>query len=744
MLSITWQELLDNLTSDSKNISILTRISNNRCQENIINTCLSQNFYRDKLMDWMSHIRTGVKWEKLASRASAFRLQGNTKYQQKNDGGSLALYTQSIIHAPKNSEELSLALANRSAVLYRMKLYQDCLRDIALALQHGYPSFLKYKLILRRGQCLENLGQHKEAMEILQQAMTDVSLDKNSMLKKDLEAALAAVSANLKSGSRQNLLPESPIVEIPTPTYGENKNLAYASAVLELKYNADKGRHIITNRDIKMGDILFVEKPYAFVVLPDQYKSHCHHCCSSYLAPIPCLECIMALYCSDDCRRESWEQYHRWECGGGLEIMHSIGIAHLGLRVVLKAGPLCKLKARYTDLKGKSALGIDGKYGNKTDNYDAVYHLMPHLEKMQTEDLFQYATTATMLTLYLRHCTDYFGTDPDQSTLCLVGGLILRHIAQLVCNAHAITKLQTLPPEHENQQVVTETQVRVATAIYPTASMMNHSCDPSIINSFHNEVLIVRACKDIPNGGEVFNCYGPHFRHMKRKDRQEVLQSQYFFKCVCEPCSLPLQQDFQERFCALLCSECTGPLIRNDNSAHDMTCSDCGHSQDYSSHVEATFRAHALYNEGCTTLELGNMKEAVDKFESCLALRKKCLYRSHRELTTCADQIAKCYAMLGEYNKSIQFLLDCLPAIEEQFGSCSIEVANELQKLSDVMICDLETCSPGSNIFFEKHKKATEYVQRARQILELHYGKWNSALRDILAKEHQLLQLHTK
>ena len=78
--------------------------------------------------------------------------------------------------------------------------------------------------------------------------------------------------------------------------------------------------------------------------------------------------------------------------------MHSIGIAHLGLRVVLKAGPLTRLTARYTDLKGMDTVGTDGKYGNKTDNYDAVYHLMPHLERMQTADLFQYATVRVYTT----------------------------------------------------------------------------------------------------------------------------------------------------------------------------------------------------------------------------------------------------------------------------------------------------------------------------------------------------------
>jgi SET and MYND domain-containing protein len=98
-----------------------------------------------------------------------------------------------------------------------------------------------------------------------------------------------------------------------------------------------------------------------------------------------------------------------------------------------------------------------------------------------------------MLTLYLYHYTDYFKEKTHslsldellhdrKSIVCLVGATILRHITQLVCNGHAITKLDSMLPENENKEVVTERQVRIATAIYPSASMMNHSCDPNIIN----------------------------------------------------------------------------------------------------------------------------------------------------------------------------------------------------------------------------------------------------------------------
>lgn len=86
----------------------------------------------------------------------------------------------------------------------------------------------------------------------------------------------------------------------------------------------------------------------------------------------------------------------------------------------------------------------------------------------------------------------------------IVGASLLQHVCQLVSNAHAITGIirsSTLPPvdsvdpfsgqsftgaastdEGSLTAVDMSQQVRLATAIYPTASLMNHSCDPSIIS----------------------------------------------------------------------------------------------------------------------------------------------------------------------------------------------------------------------------------------------------------------------
>ncbi len=78
--------------------------------------------------------------------------------------------------------------------------------------------------------------------------------------------------------------------------------------------------------------------------------------------------------------------------------------------------------------------------------------------------------------MLLEQHTDYF-QDAPPSSQSLVGGLILVHVCQMVSNAHAITELCALDETNERQE-------RIATAIYPSASLMNHSCDPTVINRF--------------------------------------------------------------------------------------------------------------------------------------------------------------------------------------------------------------------------------------------------------------------
>lgn len=163
-----------------------------------------------------------------------------------------------------------------------------------------------------------------------------------------------------------------------------------------------------------------------------------------------------------------------------------------------------------------------------------------------------------MLTYYLRENTSFFKDHVNENIAdllnksewdILVGALILRHIGQLVSNGHAIVDfrqnifttdalklmLHKNQPNGGGLHLLLKSQ-RIFTGIFPRISMLNHSCDPNIRNRFDGKYLTIVASREISEGEEVFNCYGPNWKLMSYQERQDTLRLQYNFDCKCLKC----------------------------------------------------------------------------------------------------------------------------------------------------------------------------------------------------------------
>jgi len=109
-----------------------------------------------------------------------------------------------------------------------------------------------------------------------------------------------------------------------------------------------------------------------------------------------CLACGKIWFCSDSCRQES-SCYHNFECG--LEaVLNSVGIAHLGVRIVLSHGLDSVLAFLKDTDKVKNVPGIDGPYNTKS--YQVMFHLASHTERMAPEELYQYTLVGYYFLLY--------------------------------------------------------------------------------------------------------------------------------------------------------------------------------------------------------------------------------------------------------------------------------------------------------------------------------------------------------
>lgn len=98
-----------------------------------------------------------------------------------------------------------------------------------------------------------------------------------------------------------------------------------------------------------------------------------------------------------------------------------------------------------------------------------------------------------MITLYLKEKTDFFSHLKDMHDTEIVhnddlvyklGGLLLKHILQVIVNASTIESVHEEFYNKFNQaEQITDNGIYVhAVGMYPSVSMMNHSCNTNIAN----------------------------------------------------------------------------------------------------------------------------------------------------------------------------------------------------------------------------------------------------------------------
>jgi hypothetical protein len=118
------------------------------------------------------------------------------------------------------------------------------------------------------------------------------------------------------------------------------------------------------------------------------------------------------------------------------------------------------------------------------------------------------------------------------STLLLERGVslsaaeALHLLLAIQCNAH---------------RIVTDTdgQLPVALGLFPTTSMMNHSCDPNCAHEFKitkggRPMLLMRAMVDVEANTELTYSYTKLYQ--ATSERQSQLMSAYGFSCACSRC----------------------------------------------------------------------------------------------------------------------------------------------------------------------------------------------------------------
>ncbi|CAH2068307.1 unnamed protein product, partial [Iphiclides podalirius] len=509
-------------------------------------------------------------------KARQLKDDGNKAVQKGDWAKALQFYSQGMVFVPqKETEELSILYANRSAALNHLEQYEETLADIKRCLSLGYPRHLRYKVYERKAQTLLVLKRNQEAITAFQDTISALdeanSLNKEKRQKMRTDAKLMLEILNKGLTLAGNPKDPEPLNKTPPrPKLPGKNNPQYpaASEAVHIDYDEVRGRFATATRDVRAGETLLIEKPFSGVLLGEYSKTHCQNCFTRCLVPLPCPRCPNVIFCSEKCSEVAQKTYHGYECQI-LPVLWKSGCSitcHIALRMITQ-----NKRDYFNEVAATINEKPKGVY--KTGDYRIIYHLVSHEDKRTKQD-FLHRTQMAAFLVKLLEISGYFDGKPREKPVeidelksmgvdekykedvDLIGGLILRNLQILQFNAHEVFELQC-PKPRVGKNIIKHTgkSVFLAGAVFPTLALFNHSCDPSVVRYFCGSYIVVRAVKNIKRGEEVAENYGPIFTTVPREKRQADLKEQYWFDCACIPCqqNWPRYEEMTENYMRFKC-----------------------------------------------------------------------------------------------------------------------------------------------------------------------------------------------
>ncbi|XP_032304349.1 SET and MYND domain-containing protein 4 isoform X3 [Coturnix japonica] len=663
--------------------------------------------------------------------ARFYREEGNRRFGRCCYRDAARLYSQAAAFEPPHSPEVALCFANRSAALFHLGYFEVCLEDIARAESHGYPNRLLPKVLLRKAECLLRLGRLQDATDTLTAVENKMAVD--GVMTNPIHLKLLKKLSQLKTEIHKGSCPEPAQeargdIQRESEIWEENGSISGASSSLSLNFNTERGRHLVASQDILPGQNLLKEKAFVSVLCPGEGDSHllqdssetvwdthvtntdlyCHHCLKQLLASVPCSGCSYAKYCSQNCADVAWEQYHRTECPLGALLLVLGVFCHVALRTVLLAGfpevsrlvewshgdnnkDLCsaevggKHPSKALDtragMKGIPGCNDNGQYQS---SYQAVFNLLPHVEKHSPEHKFLCMLSVVAICKKLQETgleapvlnresstmgseqkTCGKASDELSPQLMIMAEAMLRHVLQLQCNAQAITVMQEL---------------------------------------------------------------GPHRCRMRVAERQQHL-SQYFFECRCQACLDELESDVESvsmrnSFC---CPSCQASM-----QGEEMLCCSNKACALSVSRERLSRRLLDLQQQMEKALELlrdSKADEAIKMLLKCQMDARNFLSPEHLLMGELEDHLAQVYATLGKWQEAARHLERSIQLVEMHHGPSSVEMGHELFKLAQILFNGFAV------------SEALSTIQRAEEILSVHCGPQSTQIQELQEMKTCLLEL---
>ncbi|XP_075059652.1 histone-lysine N-methyltransferase SMYD3 isoform X2 [Mixophyes fleayi] len=255
-----------------------------------------------------------------------------------------------------------------------------------------------------------------------------------------------------------------------------------------------KGNGLRATRDLALSETVTCTQPYVYTVSREKSRRAvaCDHCLRRTEKLQRCSQCKFARYCDSLCQKNAWKD-HKREC--------------LCLKSLFPNVPTDSVR-----LVARIIFKMLEQPDCASGEFYSIHDLQSHVKDLSEEMQEGLGHLALTLEQYLKkELQDYSQLPP--------GFQILDYFGKLTCNSFTIG-------DGEMQDV--------GVGVYPSMSLLNHSCDPNCVIVFEGIRMHLRAVKEIPKGEELTISYIDV--KMPSHMRQMQCQRQYCFTCDCYRC----------------------------------------------------------------------------------------------------------------------------------------------------------------------------------------------------------------
>ncbi|KAG5675980.1 hypothetical protein PVAND_005836 [Polypedilum vanderplanki] len=433
-----------------------------------------------------------MRLTKSDEKANLYRFEGNNFYKAKKFYDAIINYNKSLCFSEIESENLGLAYANRSAICFELRMFDKCLKNISLARAHNYPKENSEILKNREKKCLEFIARTKS----------------------------------------------SACKEFFKLSHKCHEKIPYIVNSLEMKVNEKYGRHVVTNEDLHVGDIVAIEESFCNVLLTqskfvdvDQNNNflRCSYCLkSNEFELIPCKSCCSSMFCKE-CYNKAQTRFHIYECPV-IEQLLTSGSVHIALRIFFIAlsafdGSIEKLKTFMNEIDKEKSLtifDIDVKETSNVKNYLKVLNSLTR------------STTIFPLTQHEMILQSH----QELSKIWNENKEFIREFLQRQCqtNDHYFHGIFGSNLNELKSTAINDLQQSIGSGWFPFCSLINHSCCSNIMRIYKDGKVAIVVSRFILKGSQLFDCYKTSFINTPKAERQLKLQSEFGFLCDCEAC----------------------------------------------------------------------------------------------------------------------------------------------------------------------------------------------------------------